>query len=50
MNVSVTDTNDNKPEFIFLSPYNDRTHGKFYAYVAEDSRISTSVLQVAVRQ
>ncbi|XP_063882361.1 LOW QUALITY PROTEIN: cadherin-99C-like [Scylla paramamosain] len=49
VNVSVTDTNDNKPEFIFPSPYNDRTHGKFFAYVAEDSRISTPVLQVVAK-
>lgn len=47
VNVSVTDVNDNEPEFIFTAPYSDFTHGSYFAFVAEDSQISTSVLQVS---
>ncbi|XP_069188061.1 cadherin-99C isoform X1 [Procambarus clarkii] len=47
--ISVADVNDNEPEFIFKAPYNDNTHGSYFAFVAEDSQISTSVLQLTAK-
>ncbi|KAK4317592.1 hypothetical protein Pmani_011328 [Petrolisthes manimaculis] len=47
VDITVMDVNDNEPEFIFTQPYSDKTLGKYYAFVAEDSKISTSVLQVS---
>lgn len=48
VDITVVDVNDNEPEFIFTQPYSDKTLGKYYAFVTEDSKISTSVLQVSV--
>lgn len=48
VDITVVDVNDNEPEFIFTQPYSDKSLGKYYAFVAEDSKISTSVLQVSV--
>lgn len=48
VNVSVTDVNDNEPEFIFPEAHKNLARNKFFAYVTEDTKISTSVLQVAV--
>ncbi|KAK8748529.1 hypothetical protein OTU49_015837 [Cherax quadricarinatus] len=49
VDISVMDVNDNKPEYIFKAPYSDYTHGSYFAFVAEDSQISTSVLQVTAK-
>lgn len=45
--ISVTDANDNKPEFIFHAPYSDLTHGSYFAFISEDAQEMTSVLQVS---
>lgn len=47
VDVTVLDVNDNSPKFIFKFPDSRFTNGKYYAAVAVDAPISSSVIQVA---
>ncbi|KAK7080227.1 hypothetical protein SK128_015764 [Halocaridina rubra] len=42
--LTITDINDNEPEFQFSKPYSD--YGSYYGFVADNAPISTSVLKV----